>query len=257
MQRACWTRAPSSATLNAASACCTPLCLTASRSPLRHAVWSAVQNVVWPLRTEMMCPVMTQDAVQFSGAVSTGSGMASLACFTGRQVFSLVGSPPSVPKRDPGEKPPGGPPLPGQKPRPHHGLPSAQKPTPVGGTFAVLHMQTAGALGQPLPVWQFTMSIPPPSSPTTLSPLTRLLEIPPDSDGPSQPGFPSLGNVLCPGRRSPWSRPRYSWSAPGNIPGPVPKPASPESGPGPRRTFPPPPHHQGILQSCICRLWVL
>ena len=40
---------------------------------------------------------MTQDAVQFSGAVSTVSGMASPACLTGRRCFLLVGSPSASP----------------------------------------------------------------------------------------------------------------------------------------------------------------
>ena len=90
---ACWTGGPSSAAVNAASARCFPLCRTASRPSPRQAVWSAVRNAAWPLRAATRCPVITQDAVQFSGAVWTGSGMASPACFTGRQVFALVGSP--------------------------------------------------------------------------------------------------------------------------------------------------------------------
>ena len=60
--------------------------------------------MVWPLRATTRFPVITQDAVQFSGAVSTGSGMASPACFTGSQVFSLVGSPSVSPRKRAGRK---------------------------------------------------------------------------------------------------------------------------------------------------------
>ena len=57
----------------------------------RQAEWSAVQNSSYPLSTVTRCPVMTQDAVRFSGAVFVRSGRASSASFTGRQMNPLPG----------------------------------------------------------------------------------------------------------------------------------------------------------------------
>ena len=63
----------------------------------RKAERSSVRNSSWTMSAAMRCPVMTQDAVQFSGAVFTGSGRAGPACFTGRRVTPL----PSVPSPRP------------------------------------------------------------------------------------------------------------------------------------------------------------
>ena len=42
---------------------------TAALPSQRQAAWSAVRNGTWPLSADTRCPVMTQDACQFSGAV--------------------------------------------------------------------------------------------------------------------------------------------------------------------------------------------
>ena len=65
---------------------------TAALPSRRQATWSAVRNGTWPLSAETRCPVMTQDACQFSGAVSVGSGWAISTCFTGKRVISLPGA---------------------------------------------------------------------------------------------------------------------------------------------------------------------
>ena len=54
--------------------------------PLKNEVWSAALNLSSPLSAATICPVMTQDAVQFSKAVSVGSGRSIPACFIGRHV---------------------------------------------------------------------------------------------------------------------------------------------------------------------------
>ena len=46
-----------------------PRLRTAVQPSQRHAEWSAFQNSTWPLSDATKCTVITQDAVQFSGAV--------------------------------------------------------------------------------------------------------------------------------------------------------------------------------------------
>ena len=70
----------------------------------RQAKWSAVRNSTWPLSAATRCPVMTQDAVQFSGAVSVGYGRDSPAYFTGRRVTPLYGPPSPNPSKRAGKK---------------------------------------------------------------------------------------------------------------------------------------------------------
>ena len=79
-------------------------CLTAALPCRRQAAWSAVRNATWPLSADTMCPVMTQEACQLSGAVRDGSGRASPAYFTGKRVIALPGAPSPIPlnsSRDP------------------------------------------------------------------------------------------------------------------------------------------------------------
>ena len=59
----------------------------------RQAEWSAVWNSSCPLSAATRCPVMTQDAVHFSGAIFFGSGRCSPACFNARCVTPLPGAP--------------------------------------------------------------------------------------------------------------------------------------------------------------------
>ena len=49
-------------------------------------------------------PVMTQDAIQFSGAANVGSGMAIPACFTGRPVTPHSGAPSPSPSNNANKK---------------------------------------------------------------------------------------------------------------------------------------------------------
>ena len=70
----------------------------------RQAEWSADLNSTWTLSAATRCPMMTQDAVHFSGAVSVGSRRASTACFTGRQVNSFSGAPSTNPLKIAGKK---------------------------------------------------------------------------------------------------------------------------------------------------------
>ena len=68
----------------------------------RKAAWSAVRNGTWPLSADTRCPVMTQDACQFSGAVKVGSGRAIPACFIGKRVIYLPGDPSPTPSNSAG-----------------------------------------------------------------------------------------------------------------------------------------------------------
>ena len=58
----------------------------------------------WPLSAATRCPVMTQDAVYFSGAVSVGYGRASCACFTARRETPLSDAPSTNPSKRAGNK---------------------------------------------------------------------------------------------------------------------------------------------------------
>ena len=92
-QRAHWTGDPAKVSARASSASKTPRFRTAVFPSWRQADWSAVRISSWPLSAATRCPVMTQDAVQFSGSVFVVSGRASPACFTGRRVTPLPGVP--------------------------------------------------------------------------------------------------------------------------------------------------------------------
>ena len=70
---------------------------TCVRPSWSQADWSAVRNSTCPLSDLTRCPVMTQDTVQFSGAVFVGSGRASPACYTGRRLTPLPSAPYSNP----------------------------------------------------------------------------------------------------------------------------------------------------------------
>ena len=70
---------------------------TVVRPSRKQADWSAVRNSTWPLSAVTRCLMMTQDAAQFSGAFSVGSGRASPACFTGRWLNPLPGAPSPTP----------------------------------------------------------------------------------------------------------------------------------------------------------------
>ena len=92
-QRDCKTGFPSSAAVISSSSSRCPCLPTSVRPSRRQAKWSAVRNSTCPLSAATKFPVMTQDAVQFSGAVWGGSGRASLACLTGRRVTPRSGTP--------------------------------------------------------------------------------------------------------------------------------------------------------------------
>ena len=103
-QRACRIEAPSSATVSASSACCCPHCQTAVHPSRRQAEWSAVRKSTWPLSDVTRCPVMTQDAFQFSGAVWYWSGTANPACLSVRWATPLSGKPLPIPSNNDGTK---------------------------------------------------------------------------------------------------------------------------------------------------------
>ena len=86
IQRAHCTRAPYIVAASVSSARFWPRRRTAVRPSRRQAEWSTVRNSTWPLSAATRCPVMTQDAIQFSWAVWDGSGRENPACLTGRWV---------------------------------------------------------------------------------------------------------------------------------------------------------------------------
>ena len=98
-RRASWTGSLTMVSARAYSARCALRLQTAVRPYWRQAKWSAVWNYTCPLSTVTRCPVMTQDAIQFSGAVSVGYGRASPACFTDRQVTLRSGAPSPSPSK--------------------------------------------------------------------------------------------------------------------------------------------------------------
>ena len=77
-----WTEAPASVATSASSAHFWLGRRTAVRPSRRQAEWSAVRNSTCPLSAVKRCPVMTQDAVHFSGAVWVGSGILHLLVTT-------------------------------------------------------------------------------------------------------------------------------------------------------------------------------
>ena len=70
----------------------------------RQAKWSTVLNSACPLSAVTKCPVITQDVVQFSGAVWEGSGRASPVCLTGSQATPRSGTPSRRPLNNTGTK---------------------------------------------------------------------------------------------------------------------------------------------------------
>ena len=93
IRRAPWTEAPAMVAAGASSARWALRLQTDVHPSWRQAKWSDVQNSTWPLSAATRCPVMNQDAVQFSGAVRIGSGRAGPRCFTGRRATPLSGAP--------------------------------------------------------------------------------------------------------------------------------------------------------------------
>ena len=63
------------------------LLTTYFRPSRRITACSTVQNFSWYRSTVTRCPVMAQDAVQFSGVVLGGSERARPTCFTSRRVI--------------------------------------------------------------------------------------------------------------------------------------------------------------------------
>ena len=92
-QHAPWTGAPAMVGARASSVRCALRFRTTFRCSWRQDGWSAVRNYTWLLRAATRCPVITQDAVQFSGAISVGYERASPACFTVRRVNHLSSAP--------------------------------------------------------------------------------------------------------------------------------------------------------------------
>ena len=103
-RRAFKTGGPSSAAVRASSARICPRLLTSVQSSRRQAEWSAVRNSTWPLSAATKCSVITQGAVQFSGAIWEGLGRASPACLTGRWVTPRPGTPYRRPSNNAGTK---------------------------------------------------------------------------------------------------------------------------------------------------------
>ena len=88
-----WTGASSSVATSAYYSLCWLRYQTAVQNSWKQAEWSAIRNSTWPLRAATRCPLMTQDAIQFSGDVWFGSGRFNPACFTGRRATPLSGAP--------------------------------------------------------------------------------------------------------------------------------------------------------------------
>ena len=103
-QRAPWTGAPSMVSTRVSSSHRTLCFRTSIHLYRRQAKWYAARNSTWPLRAATRWPMMTQDAVQFSGAFFVGSVRDSNACFTGRQVTPLPSYPSTRPWKRAGKK---------------------------------------------------------------------------------------------------------------------------------------------------------
>ena len=127
------------------------------------------------------------------------------------------------------------------------GSPSAQKPTPAGGTFAFLSKQTAGAYGQPQKEFLLTPSTLVFCAVATPFPLLRPRCNLPGTGVPSPPGSRDPKSAPQPGLHSPGLRPRCSWLALGNSHGLVPSPVSPESAPVSAGTSLPPLRRQHTM----------
>ena len=83
--RASWTGVPARVSTSASYDLFAFLVRTISLPSLRNSVCFTVFNPPWPLIAAMICPVMTQYAVQFSVAFIVGSGRAIPTCLTGRR----------------------------------------------------------------------------------------------------------------------------------------------------------------------------
>ena len=83
-QLATWTRAPARVSAIASSYRLAFRFRTYSLLSLINLVWSASLNSSWPMIAATRFPLMTQDAVHFSGAFSVGSGRVKPPCFSGR-----------------------------------------------------------------------------------------------------------------------------------------------------------------------------
>ena len=95
-----WTREPSRVSSSASYDRNTVLFLTYTLPYIMYAEWSSILNFSWPLSTATRCPLITQDALQFSRAVFVGSGRAKTACFIGKRVTPC----PRVPSPTPCKK---------------------------------------------------------------------------------------------------------------------------------------------------------
>ena len=88
---ATWTGAPVRVSASAFSKGLTFRFRTYPLPSHRNAAWYAVLNYSLPLIAATICPVMTQDVVQFSGDVSSVYGKARPYCFTSRRVNPHLG----------------------------------------------------------------------------------------------------------------------------------------------------------------------
>ena len=86
-----WTNLPARVSARASSALRMLRFCTAVLSYWRQAEWYAVWTSSWPLSAATICPMMSQEAVQFSEAFLVILGRARNACFTGRRVTPLPG----------------------------------------------------------------------------------------------------------------------------------------------------------------------
>ena len=122
---------------------------TSVRPFWRQTDWFAVQKSTCPMSAATRWPVMTQDAIQFSGAVFVGSGRSIPACFTIRRVTPLPVPPLPGPRKGPARKSPAAPLPPGRRRLWCQGWPAVRMTTPVWVTSTVRHKRTMSACGIP------------------------------------------------------------------------------------------------------------
>ena len=89
-QRAPYTRDPTRDSSGASSVYRMPRFSTAVLPYRRQVEWSAVRNSSRPMIAATRCPVMTQDAVDFWGAVFFRSGRVRPACFFFIMIFGII-----------------------------------------------------------------------------------------------------------------------------------------------------------------------
>ena len=100
-RREIWIGAPISVSSSASSNRLALLFHTYSIPSIRYVAWSTILNSYYNLSAVTRFPVMTQDAVQFSGAVFVGYGNSRHTGFTGRLATPRPGVPSPTPwKRD-------------------------------------------------------------------------------------------------------------------------------------------------------------